>query len=411
MSISPWIAWRYFFSRRMGYYGPMLTMVAIASIAIGMFSLIVVMSVMRGFKAELNDRLIGFNAHITLSKMSDDAKGLSPSEVEGLLGTGDVRDISPYVQGEVIAQSNTMGDLLAQGARVRGIDRTKLGALEELDIFIDENSDGLAGRAGLPGAIVGYDILSQLAVHPLFGDKIELIAPLAYLAPTGELSPNKKTFAVTGVFKAGLYDYDTKYILTDMEEAKKLLGEQALEGWHIRLADPSDVPAVLSRMRSNLPGGWRAEGWHEQNRKLFAALKLERIAMGAILSMALLIASFSIAGVMLLVTSAKRKDIAILQSVGMKYSHVMKIFLYNALYIGSIGSAIGLASAFTVCVAMGRWPPRLPDSYYLDYLPVELNPAAAIILSLLGVLVALIAAGYPVRQAMRMSVTDVLRYE
>jgi len=411
-NITPWIAWRYIFSRKIGHFGPLLTVVAMASIAIGMLSIISVMSVMRGFKAELTDRLLGFNAHITVTKTSDDAPAVLTEDIRRMLSGKSVRDVAPFVQGEVIVKSISTGELLAQGARIRGVDSGRLGAMEGLEFYFPEGENVLSGRDNLSGgAIIGNDMVMQLAVHPSFNDSIEIIAPLANVGPSGELEPNRKKFAVIGLFHAGIYDYDAKYILLTIDDARRLLGQQAEEGWQIRLDDIASVPAVLAGFKEVFPEGWEATGWHDQNKKLFSALKLERIAMGAILVMALLIASFSIGGVVFLITAAKRKDIAILQSVGMKSGDIMRIFLLGATYIGAVGSAIGLVGGMVLCFAVEIWPLRLPDSYYLDYLPVDLNPLVAVLFSVLGVGIAVVSAIYPVRQAMKTSVVDVLRYE
>lgn len=409
--LTSWIAWRYLLSRRVGHFGPLLTVVAIVSVAIGMFSLIVVMSVMRGFKAELSDRLLGFNSHITLSRTSDEGPPLDRKDVEDLINGESIRDIAPFVQGEVIVKSHTTGELLAQGARVRGIEADRMGAMEGMIFSFFPGENVLIGRDGLPGAIIGKEIVTQLAVHPDFKDTIEIIAPLADIGPNGEMVPNQRKFAVTGLFEAGLYDYDAKYVLLSIDDARRLLGQQAEEGWQIRIYDTDDASRALLKIHEKLPKGWKAVGWHEQNKKLFAALKLERIAMSAILVMALLIASFSISGVILLITAAKRKDVAILKSVGMKSRDVVCIFLSNSAFIGLIGSCIGLVGGLALCLAIEKWPIRLPDSYYLDFLPVDLNPFVAVLFSALGVAIAIAAAIYPVMQAVRTDVIEVLRYE
>lgn len=403
MNLTAWIATRYLFSRRVGRYAPLLTATAVAGVAIGMMALVIVMSVMRGFKQELSERLVGFDSHITIVR-SPLADELAFPQVAEFFTGESVRDIAPFVQGEVIALSSSSGDLLAEGARVRGIEAGEMGAMEGLEYYFP-------GEKDFTGAVVGSEVASALKVHPDFEDKIELIAPLAELLPNGELGPNKREIKVAGVFRAGIFDYDSKYIFLPRAEAQRLLGLQAEEGWMIRLADADSVPSALATLRNKLPAGYSAVGWNEQNLRLFAALKLERIAMGAILLMVLLIASFSIVGVVLLVTSAKRKDIAILKSIGMTGSFIGKIFLAYASFIGAIGSSAGLFGGLAVCLLLKRWPVRLPDSYYLDWLPVDINFTAAILFATAGVVVAGISSVYPVKQAVKLDPVEVLRYE
>ncbi|MFH0799782.1 MAG: ABC transporter permease [Pseudomonadota bacterium] len=414
MNFTTWVALRYLMSRRAGRYAPLLTATAVASVALGMLALILVMSVMRGFRQELASRLLGFNAHITLSR-SADAGPLARDDVEALVPKSKLRDAAPFVQGEIIAQSAASGELLAQGARVRGIEPDWLGAMGKVRFYFPEDSAGFdslkALPGGLPGAIIGNEVVAQLSVHPDFGDRVDLVAPLAEVGPTGELTPNERRFAVTGVFLSGVFDYDSKYILVALSEAKRLLGEQAEEGWQIRLTDAANVAGILSSMKAKLPAGWKAEGWNEQNRKLFAALKLERTAMAGVLIMVMLIASFAIVGVVLLLTAAKRKDIAILEAIGLTERGVGRIFIAHAALIGAAGSLIGLVAGLGICFALERYPIRLPASYYLDWLPVDTNPVAAVAFALVGVAIAVVSSIYPVRQAMKLSPVEVLRYE
>ncbi|MBT3182195.1 MAG: FtsX-like permease family protein [Deltaproteobacteria bacterium] len=407
MALTSWIARRYLFSRQIGKFGVLLTVVAVASIAIGIFSLTAVMSVMRGFKTELTDRMLGFNAHLTYRMVSDDAEPLAKNDIIALLGNEKIRDVAPFVEGEIIAKSTTTGDAIAQGAKIRGVDFANLGVMEDIEFFVPDGQ--VIGAKN--GAIIGKGIITQLVVHPSFGDNIELIAPLADIGPTGEFVPNKKSFPVLAVFKSGIYEYDAKYVLVPQDEARKLLGTQVREGWQVRFDDASTAPAIIEALRGSLPKGWSVEGWHEQNKKLFAALKLERIAMGLILTMALLIASFSIAGVVLLITSAKRKDAAILGSMGMRASEIVKIFILNATYLGLLGTSIGLFCGVTLCLILERWPMRLPDAYYLEYLPVALDPIVVFAFAILGVSIAIVSAIYPIRQVANTNLIDLLRYE
>ncbi len=415
ISLASWIASRYLWSRRCGRFAPLLTLTAIASVAVGVLALIVVMSVMRGFKLELSDRLMGFNAHITLTKLAE-GNDLKREEIENILSGFDVRDIAPFIQGEVIAQSTSGDESTAQGARVRGISPKALGALGKIDFYFPEGIEGVdiltqSKKGALPSAIVGQEVAGQLMVHPDFGDTVELIAPLAEVGPTGDLIPNRRTFAVDGIFRAGVFDYDSKYILVSLKDAKSLLGEQASEGWQIRLSSTADVTDAMVAVKDLIPKGWKASSIDEQNKKLFAALRLERVAMGGILAMVLLIASCSIAGVIMLITAAKRKDMAILESVGLDAKAIKLIFLMNSAIIGAVGSLIGLGLGLLTCASIKHWSIRLPDTYYLDFLPVELDPVLSIAFAACGCVIAIAASIIPIHQASKLNVIEVLRYE
>lgn len=414
MSTSTWIATRFFRSTRSGRFAPLLTAVAITGVAVGLAALVVVMSIMFGFRRELADRLVGMNAHITIERLPA-GRALTDEEVRGLLPQVGVRDLVPFVEGEVIALAHVNGEEIAQGARVRGIDPERRGALERVPIRFGEGHEDFAALAAegerLSGVIIGNEIVGTLAVHPDFDDALDLIAPLAAVGPTGEMEPNRRRYAVVGVFRSRLFDYDSKYLLMTLPEARRLLGAQAREGWRLRLDDIDAAPAALAALRTVLPEGWIARGLSEDDRKLFAALKLERIAMAGIMLMALLIASLAIAGVVLLESQARRRDMAILASLGLAPRRLKRIFLAHAAMIGGIGSAVGVGCGLIVALILRARPIALPSSYYLDVLPVEIDLPLAILFGLLGVGVALLAALAPVRGMARLSPAEVLRYE
>ncbi len=408
------IAYRYLLSRRAGRYAPLLVATAAGSVAVGMAALIIIMSVMQGFQRELAERFLGLGSHITLSHSSE-TEELSREQIAALFPGVNIASERPFVQGEVIARSDASGKSLAQGARVRGVEAEALAAMKKVQFHFPDGAAGIAPFderiEGLPQAIIGHEMVGQLSVYPDFHDDVELIAPLAEVSPSGDLSPNSMKLRVAGLFRSNIYEYDSKFLFVPIAVAKKLLGLQAEEGWQITLQDSSRLEAVLRDLRTRLPDGWKARGWNEENAKLFAALKLERVAMGAILIMALFIASMAIVGVVLLVTASKRRDIAILKTVGMTDEMVGKIFLAYSGLIGGLGSLIGLILGWGVCFYLQLFPLKLPSSYYLDCLPVEVSTFWSIFFALIGVAVSVASSIIPVRQAMKGSPVEALRYE
>lgn len=410
--MTTWIAKRYFSSRQRQRFLPLLTIVSICGVALGTMALVVVLSVMRGFGSELEKKFMGFNSHVTITK-TPDTKKFTADEIRSLLPSGS--EIHSFVEGEAIAQTSSMGDLIATGVKVRGIATDGSGFSKTVEFYFPLGS----GKFGelesqsntLPGIILGYEILSQLTVHPDFEDKIDLVAPLADVGPTGEMEPRIRTYRLIGSFSSGVFEYDSKYVFVSLDEAKRLLGAQQIEGYHITLKDASSAPAIAAMLREKMGSGWRIESWNVQNKKLFAALKLERLAMGVILILIILIASFSIVGVLMMVVSTKRKDIATLRSVGMNSRSIRKIFLYHGMLIGAIGSIIGGILGSVLCIALWRWPVRLPASYYLSILPVEWSLFWTLIFIICGIFIAMTASWYPVTQATQEDPVVTLRYE
>lgn len=416
MNIHTWISGRYFKSRRASRFLPLLTIVSVGGVAVGILAIVVVLSVMRGFSGELEKKLIGFNAHITITK-SAEGENLTTEEIEKYVPAREVRDISPFVSGEAIAQTEVVGELVAAGVKIQGIDPARGDFLSSVDFYFPEGSEKMAGLSAslpeypLPGIILGNELLSQLTVHPDFEDQIQLVAPLAEVGPTGEMEPRMRTYRLIGSFRSGVYEYDSKYVFVTLTEAKRLLGEQAQEGFRLLLNDPQRAPFFAGRIRAGVGDGWQVQSWDVQNRKLFAALKLERLAMAGILLLIILIASFSIVGVLMMVVSSKRKDVAILRAVGMNAGSVRRIFVAYGFRIGAIGSIIGAGAGTLICLALRKWPVHLPASYYLDILPVEWSLAWTLSFVVAGMAIAMIASLYPVSQATSEEPVLTLRYE
>ncbi len=411
MSTESWIAGRYFRSRQRQFL-PLMTLVSLGGVALGTTALVLVLSVMRGFSGELEKKFMGFNSHITLIRTAD-AVNITPEEIAAKLPDGSA--VSYFVEGEAIAQTRSRNDIVATGVKVRGMDPAELAAMKTLEFYFPEGSEKFgeleAPQPSLPGVILGAEILSQLTVHPDFFDRVDLVAPLAGIGPTGEMEPRIRTYRLTGAFRSNVFEYDSKFAFISQLEAKKLLGVQAMEGFRIRLANPHEAPRIAAGLKESLGKEWMVASWDTQNRKLFAALKLERFAMAGVLVLIILIASFSIVGVLMMVVSTKRKDIAILRASGMTDRSIRKIFIMHGMRIGAVGALIGGVAGSLACLALIRWPLRLPASYYLDALPVDWSLMWTIVFIAGGVLIAMLASLYPVSQATTEDPVVTLRYE
>jgi len=383
---------------------PLLTLNAIAGVAIGVAVLITVLSVMRGFNQELIRRLLGFDSHIIIETSAGDKTPIPSEEVDKLVAPFSPKLILPFVEGEVIIKANLNEDVMAQGVKVRGIDLEKFSEGKRIWFYSPKEEQNFSG------AYIGKDISQNLLLHPDFQDSFELIAPLAKLSPTGELIPNKKKYAVAGLFRTGVYQYDNQYIFLPMKDAVSLLGEQVRRGYLIELGDINDALKVKKHLTEKL-SGFEISTWQERNNKLFSALKLERYAMTAVLIMVILISSFSIMGIVLMMSASRQKDVALMQVLGFKKDLVRRIFLYQGLIIGVIGSSIGLCSAFVICTLLKRWPISLPSTYYLDYLPVDFSIQTSLMLGLVGVLIAFVSSYWPTQLVGKRAAAEVLRYE
>jgi lipoprotein-releasing system permease protein len=391
MSFATFMARRYFTGRKR-LFASFLSAIAIFGVAVGVFSLIVVMSVMTGFGKNLQQKLIGFNAHIVVEGADDNAKVFDK----------DIESSAVMITGEGIVEIPDSDGKYAFGVNIRGIDETDLGKLNGVEWFGSGLSDG--------AVILGSELAYQMGVSPDFGDSVNLVVPLGHIGPTGEFAPTRKSFAVGGVFKSGYFENDSKLVIITRADARKLLGDNAVTSLNIWLKNNRRAAEFSSKMRELFPQ-FKVLSWSETNKKLFAALKLERTAMTILLLLIVIVASISIVSVIFIYVFARRKDIAILSAIGAEDAQIRKIFIKIGAYIGFIGTAIGLLSSLVVCTLLYYKRIELPSSYYLDHLPIAISWPFVAIVTATSIMIAVLASIYPANQISSIKSQTTLRYE
>lgn len=403
LSLSRRLSWRYLFSSRQRFV-PLLAFVTLGSIALGVWSLIVVLSVMQGFQKELHQRWIGLNAHVTVSTLPLEQKS-SKEFIETVRKLPEVSEVSAYVEGEVIVRRPAEeGEApVAMAAKLKGFDILGPEFLERLH---PEPSD-----ASSFSLMIGEELASSLGVLPEMEDSLTLIYPFGEIGPTGDWVPSQKTLPVSHLFKTGLYEWDAYNIIVPLAVGLDLLKEQKESGIKIRLKNISDLSKVEETLKKIAPPGTAVTTFAKENRRLFAALKLERLGMGFILFLFALIASLSVVGLLLMFIDAKRRDIALLRAIGLSPRGVQKIFLTLGGLLGLMGSTVGAGLAVLTLGVLHRFPVRLPATYYLDYLPAEIQWSSVAIILSLGICLALISAWYPVWVASKVEILPMLREE
>ena len=398
-----WIVKRALFSRSnklSGRYFPLLAVTATFGVALGITSLIVVLSVMNGFNKEVSERLRGLGAHIVInSNQMNELPKLK--KVENVL-KDKINSLDVVVGGEVILRSFITKKPLSVGVEIRGVERLPSGKGLEFNFSeFDGSSDGV---------VAGREVLASLAVHEDFGDEVELIAPMAEVGPLGDFVPIRKVLPVVGSFKSGIYKYDSAIVFLPFKTAKSLLGAQARESLEIRLKDADLAISLVKELKKKFPNS-DISSWEEMNKRLFIALRLERWAMGAILFLTILISSFSIMGATSMYVSARRKEAALYRVLGMSRERVRKLFLFQGILIGVVGAILGTMFGLIFSFILSRWPVTLPDVYYLDFLPVSVDLYTVVGLGFVGIVLAIVSAWFPVKSVLNEDLARALRYE
>jgi lipoprotein-releasing system permease protein len=401
------IALRYLKSKKKHKGVSVNTAISIGGVAVGVMALLVVLSVMSGFHQDLQKKILGANAHIIIR----DYKG-SLSDYEQVASTlkqnSEIVSQAPFIIGQVMVSFGNR----AHGVFIRGIDPEIEAKTTEILSHINEGSvSKLSEDTDMPGIILGKELASTLGV--LLNDKVNVVSPIGEIGPMGML-PKVKQFRVVGIFEIGMFEYDANLVLTAMKPAQEFFGLQdGISGIEIKLKDIYNAPAVKKQLQETLGFRYIVLDWMQMNKNLFSALKLEKFAMFVILVLIVLVASFNIISNLIMNVIEKSREIAILKAIGATNNSIMTIFMMQGLFIGLIGTIIGIAGGYALGVILNKYQIiRLPaDVYYLSHLPVKMSAFDFITVSLSAIIISFLATIYPAWQAAKLNPVEPLRYE
>ncbi len=410
-----------------------ITLVSIAGVTVGVMALIMVLSVMAGFEIDMRDKILGSNAHIVVLQYGGSIE--DPEQVVQVIeGISGVVAASPFVYSEMMLRS-TYG---SSGVILKGVDPRRTfkvtDLLEHLKIGPNGLLTGDAAKQDLlarlstppvaftqdigdtesfPGVLLGQELADQLKVY--VGDKLHLINPMGsgMAGPMGVPTPKIKPVRVAGIFYSGMYEYDTKWCYISNSDAQDFLDlEGRVTGIEIRVDDIYNVENISQNIENALGYPFYTRHWKNLNMKLFSALKLEKIVMGLILSLIVMVASLNIVGTLILVVLTKGREIAILRAMGAGATAIRSAFMLEGIFIGATGTALGTTLGLLGCFLLDRY--RFPldaDVYYLDSLPVVIEPTTVAFVMYTAVMICFFATIYPATQAARLDPVEGLRYE
>jgi lipoprotein-releasing system permease protein len=286
--------------------------------------------------------------------------------------------------------------------------------LAELDEFLrKDNSRDVEGKPKdvLPGIIIGQELARALRLY--LGDEVNVVAPLGALGPSGPM-PKARAFRVAGIFYSGMYEYDMKFTYVSLPTAQRFLNiGHSISGVEIKVGNVEAAPRIAARLRQSLKRpGLRIRDWQELNSRLFGALALEKLAMFIALGIAILVASFCIAGTLTLMVQEKGREVAILKAMGTSDRAIVSVFVVEGGLIGLFGAALGLFFGYIMCFAAEHFGIRMnPEVYYIDRLPVHIDPTEFALTGVAAIAVCLLVTIYPALLASRLRPVDALRYE
>ena len=409
------IAWRYLRSRRGSRLLSLISVIAIGGVLVGVSALIVIMGVMNGLQRDLREKILVGSPDLRVLPYGSDMRmpdwGALLTRVQQAPG---VVEAAPFVQTQGLVRN--LGGYMV-GTQVVGI--VPLGASGDKVTTIREHAilgdfsfrrDGVA----LPGAVLGKLLASKLNAFP--GDTVVLLgaAGLDMNASTGAIIPRADSVVVSGVFETGMYEYDDAYLYMSLETAQRFTGYGTdVTGIEVRSKDRWNAPAVADTLRARLESSVRTMDWQEQNRSLFQALKLEKLGMGVILLLIVVVAAFNIVSTLTMVVADKTREIGILRAMGMPAASIRRIFLYQGTVVGAVGTGGGLVLGLVVALLLEKY--RLialdPSVYFIDHLPVAIQPLDVVMIVLASVAIAALATLYPAKQAAKLYPVEAIRHE
>ncbi len=399
---------RYLKAKRKQAFISVITVISALGVMVGVMALVVVISVMNGFRADLISKMLGVNSHLMVLRFGGpfedyEKSSESISNLEGVVAS------SPFINYQVMF--NNSGNV--SGAILWGVDPDTVGKVVSIESAIKKGSlDSLKNRSDkLPAIIIGCELARQTRSE--LGDMITLISPEGKLTPMGRV-PNSQKYEVTAIFESGMYDYDASMVYITLEEARRFLtfGDK-VTGLAVKVKDAFESDKVGENIQRTLGYPFRTQDWKARNKPLLEALELEKIAMFIILTMIVLVGALNIISTLVMVVMEKTRGVASLRAMGASAKSIMAIFMFQGLLVGVVGTLAGLASGLSICHLLEKYKfiKLDPSVYYISTLPVKIEFFDVGIIALSAVLISFLATLYPSWYASRLNPVEAIRYE
>jgi len=411
--LSAFIGLRYLGAKRQNHFISFISLTSMMGIALGVTTLITVISVMNGFEKELRARILGAISHATIQAI-DRPLDEWREVIEKVNQRDDVIASAPYIEIGAWLQANG-----SSAALVRGISPDFEATVSDVNTSM-VNGDLKDLRSGEYGIVLGIGLAVRLRVG--LGEKVTIIAPRLKASPFGA-SPLMKRFTVVGMFEFGEHENDTGLAMVHVEDAARLLRMPAdsIGGIRLKLEDLDSAWWVAREISQDLDGAYRVRDWSQERGNLFQAVRTEKTVMWVILSLIIAVAAFNIISMLVMVVTDKQSDIAILKTMGAHAGTIMRVFVVQGTLIGVIGTVLGVVGGILLAQNIASVMPFLEqifgfslfpaDIYYITELPSDLQRSDVIGFALMSLSMSLLSTLYPAWRASKTDPAEALRYE
>ncbi|MFQ7480617.1 MAG: lipoprotein-releasing ABC transporter permease subunit, partial [Parasutterella excrementihominis] len=390
-----------------------ISAMSMASIALGVMALIIVLSVMNGFQKEVRDKMLSVLSHAEVLSIGAPIPDWQKTAAELKKQQPEIIGAAPFLRGQGLLTSGTN----VRGVQFNGIDPETESQVSDVakNMKIGRLSDLKPGEFKI---ILGTDLARMLGVIP--GEKVNVMVPQGQFTPAGTM-PRMRQFTVAGVFNSGHYEFDSAMSFINLTDAEKLMRTQTPGGIRLKLSNMQDAPRVAAELNNQMPPGLLATDWSRQNRTWFAAVQVEKRMMGIILFLIVLVGAFGLVSSLVMTVNSKRSDIAILRTQGATRGSIMRIFMVQGAFIGTAGVLIGVGVGLLIACNVGSIVGAIEQLFGVQFLPKEIyfisampsDPRASdvIPIAVFSFLLALAATVYPSWRAANIQPAEALRYE
>lgn len=410
MSYERFIAKRYLLSKHKINFITIISLISITGITLGVAALIVVLSVFNGFGSLVTSFLMNFDPHLRVEYKIDTKQKDFGDFVNIIKQTPDIKSFAPFVSGKVLVVSNQ----ITQVINLKGIDTAATENVYNIKENIIYGSDDFAIDDNQSGFIIGLRLADQL--RTLVGDTITVISPEGIERAIAQFGvPNSAKFIVKGIFSSQNNEYDESLIFVPLEDAQYLLGyDDEIQGYDIKLNNSDNSFKSKEFLESKLDKKtFEISTWYDFHKELYSVMQIERWVAYILLSLIIAVASFNILGSLSMSVIEKKRDIGILRSMGSKEKSILKIFMYEGLMIGIVGTFLGVLIGYFICFLQLQYNiyPLDPTQYKIDSLPLEIRISDFFYIAGVSLLLSLIASYIPAKRAAKVDALQAIKWE